>query len=157
MFVHKACVYSTLVCCCCSVAKSCLTFCDPIICSTPGFPVLHCIPEFSQAHVHWVEDTIQLSHPLFPILLLPSVFPSIRIFPMNWLFPSGSKNMGALASSSVLPMNIQDWFLLGLIARDVNAVKYFSKGVVVIYSPTCSVWRSLWLQVFFNTCYDHSF
>ena len=37
---------------CCSVAKSCLTPCDPMDCSTPGFPVLHCLPEFAQTHVH---------------------------------------------------------------------------------------------------------
>ena len=45
---------------------SCLTLCDPMYCHTPGFPVLHHILEFAQAHVHWVDDTIQLSHPLSP-------------------------------------------------------------------------------------------
>ena len=49
---------------CCSVAKSCLTQRDPTDCSTPGFPVLHCLPEFAQTHVHWVSDDIQPSHPL---------------------------------------------------------------------------------------------
>ena len=39
---------------------------DPMDCSTPGFPVLHYLPEFAQAHVHWIGDTIQLSHPLPP-------------------------------------------------------------------------------------------
>jgi len=38
--------------CCCSVAESCLTLCDPMDCSTPGFPVLHSLPEFAQTHVH---------------------------------------------------------------------------------------------------------
>ena len=38
--------------CCCSVAKSCLTFCDPMDCSMPGFPVLHHLPEPAQTHVH---------------------------------------------------------------------------------------------------------
>ena len=38
--------------CYCSVAKLCLTLCDPMDCSTPGFPVLHHLPEFAQTHVH---------------------------------------------------------------------------------------------------------
>ena len=50
--------------CCCSVTQSCPTLCDPMDCSTPGFPVLHHLPEFSQTHVHWVSDAIQPSHPL---------------------------------------------------------------------------------------------
>ena len=49
-------------------------------CSTPGFLVLHCLPEFAQTHVHWVSDAIQQSYPLsYPLLLQPSVFPSIRV------------------------------------------------------------------------------
>ena len=50
--------------CYCSVTKSCLTLCDPMDCSTPGFPVLHYPLEFAQTHVHWVGDAIQPSHPL---------------------------------------------------------------------------------------------
>ena len=46
-----------------SVTQSCLTHCDPIDCSTPGLPVNHQIPEFTQTHVHWVGDAIQPSHP----------------------------------------------------------------------------------------------
>ena len=82
--------------CCCSVAQSCLTLCDPMECSTPGFPVLHHHPQFAQIHVHWVQwchPAISSSHHL---LLLPSVFASIRVFssesalpirwPMYWSF-----------------------------------------------------------------------
>ena len=47
-----------------SVAQSCLTLCDPVHCSTPGFPVHHQLLEFTQTHVHWVSDAIQPSHPL---------------------------------------------------------------------------------------------
>ena len=47
-----------------SVAQSCLTLCDPINCSTPGLPVHHQLPEFTQIHVHQVSDAIQPSHPL---------------------------------------------------------------------------------------------
>ena len=60
---------SLLLCsssCCCSVAKSCLILCDPMNCSTPGFPLLHCLPEFAQTHVHWVGDAIQPSNLLSP-------------------------------------------------------------------------------------------
>ena len=52
--------------------------CDPMNCGTPGFPVLHYLPKFAQTHVHWVNDAIQPFHPLLPLLLLPSVLPSIR-------------------------------------------------------------------------------
>ena len=48
--------------------------------STPGLPVHHRLPEFTQTHVHWVGDTIQPSHPCRPLLLPPSIFPSIKVF-----------------------------------------------------------------------------
>jgi len=63
-----------------SVAQSCLTLCDPMNCSTPGLPVHHQLPEFTQTHVHWVGDAIQPSHPLWSLLLLPPIPPSIRVF-----------------------------------------------------------------------------
>ena len=68
-------------CCCCSVAKSCPTLCDSMDCSTPGFPVLHYLPEFAQIHVHWVSDAIS-SHLILchPFSYCTSVFPSIRVF-----------------------------------------------------------------------------
>ena len=50
--------------CCCSIPESWLALCDPMNCSTPGFPVLHYLPKFAQTHVHWVGDAIQQSHPL---------------------------------------------------------------------------------------------
>ena len=53
-----------LHCCCCSLAQSSPTLCDPMGCSTPGFPVLHYLPEFAQIHVRWVGAAIQSSHPL---------------------------------------------------------------------------------------------
>ena len=56
-----------MLCCCCLVTQSCLTLCDPMDCITPGFPVLHCLLEFAQTHVHWVNDAIQPSHPLLPL------------------------------------------------------------------------------------------
>ena len=49
---------------CFTVTQLCPTLCDPMDYSTPGFSVLHCLPEFAQTHVHWVNDAIQPSHPL---------------------------------------------------------------------------------------------
>ena len=63
-----------------SVPQSCPTLCDPMNHSTLGLPVHHQLPEFTQTHVHWVSDTIQPSHPLRPLLLLPSIPPSVRVF-----------------------------------------------------------------------------
>ena len=51
---------------CCSVTQSCHTLCNPLICSTSGFPVHQYLPEFAQTHVYWVGDAIQPSHPLLP-------------------------------------------------------------------------------------------
>ena len=52
-----------------SVTQSCLTLCDPMNLSTPGLPIHHQLPEFTQTHVHWVGDAIQPSHP--PLCLSP--------------------------------------------------------------------------------------
>ena len=52
---------SIYICGCCSVIKLCAILCDPMDCSTPGFPVLHCLPDLAQTHVHWVRDAIQPS------------------------------------------------------------------------------------------------
>ena len=101
--------------------------------STPGFPVLHYIPEFAQTHVHWVSDAIQPSL-LLALLLLPSVFPESRSFPVSWFFASSGQSMGALAS--VLPMNIQGWFPLEL----TGLISLMSKGLSRVFSST-TVWK----------------
>ena len=67
-------------CCCCSVAQLCLTPRNAMDCSMPDFPVLHCLLEFAQTHVHWVGDAINHLILCCPLLLLPSIFPSIRVF-----------------------------------------------------------------------------
>ena len=67
-------------CCCCSVAQSCPTLCDPMACSTPGFPVLCHLPELLRlmsTELMMPSNHLILCHPL---LLLHSVFPSIRVF-----------------------------------------------------------------------------
>ena len=63
-----------------SVAQSCLTLCHSMDCNTPGLLVHHQLPESTQTHVHWVGDAIQHLILCHPLLLLPSIFPSIRVF-----------------------------------------------------------------------------
>ena len=94
----------------------CVQLCNPMDCSAPGFPVLHCLPEFAQTHVHWVGDAIQPPHLILChiLLLLPSIFPSIRVFSNESALRIRRPKFGSLASATVLLMNIQDWFPLGL-------------------------------------------
>ena len=63
-----------------SVAQSCPALCSPVDGSTPDFPVHHQLPEHAQTPVHQIGNAIQPSHPLLSPSLLPSIFPSIRIF-----------------------------------------------------------------------------
>ena len=63
-----------------SVAQSCLTLCNPVDCSTPGLPVHHQLPEFTQTHVHRISDAIQPSHPLSSPSPPAPIPPSIRVF-----------------------------------------------------------------------------
>ena len=91
-----------------SVTQSCPTLCDPMNHSTPGLPVHHQLPEFTQTHVHQVGDVIQPSHPVVPFSSCPQSFPASGSFPMSQLFASGGQSIGVSASASVLPMNIQD-------------------------------------------------
>ena len=96
-----------------SVAQSCPTFCDPMNSSTPGLLVHHQLQEFTQTHVHWVSDGIQQSHPLLspspPTFNLSQhqVFWNESALHIRW------PNIGVSASTSVLSMNIQDWFPVG--------------------------------------------
>ena len=75
------------------VAQSCLILCEPMDCSTPGLPVHHQLPELAQTHVHQVSDAIQPSHPLSSFLLLPSIFPSIRVFSNKSVLESGGQRL----------------------------------------------------------------
>ena len=61
-----------------------------------------------------IDSVMPFNHLILycPLLLLPSIFPSIRVFQMSWLFTSGGQRIRVSASVSVLPRNIQDWFLL---------------------------------------------
>ena len=111
-----------------SVTKSCLTLCHPRDHSTPGFPVLHYLPEFVQTHVQWVSDSIQPTHLLFLLLLLPSIFPSIRVFskelalcmrwPKYWSFSISLSN-----KYSVLVFFGIDWFEFLVVQGSLKSVR----------------------------------
>ena len=112
-----------------SVTQSCPTLCEPVDCSTPGLPVHHQLPEFTQTHVHCISDAIQASHPLSS----PSP-PAFNLSQHQGLFQWVSSSPGGQsirASASVLPMNIQDWFPLGWTGR----ISLQSKGLSRV-SPT---------------------
>ena len=91
-----------------SVTQSCPTLCNPRNHSTPGLPVYHQLPEFTQTHVHRVGGAIQPSHPLLsPFFSCPQSLPASGSFQMSQLFASGGQRIGVSASASVLPMNTQ--------------------------------------------------
>ena len=69
--------------------------CDPMTCSTPGLPVHHQLPEFTQTHVHWVDDAIQPSHPLsFPSPPTFNLSQHQDLLPMSQLFTPGGQSIG---------------------------------------------------------------
>ena len=117
-----------------SVAQWCPTLCNPIDCSTPGFPVHHQLPELAQTHVHGVGDAIQPSHPLLSPSPPAFIFPSIRIFSNESVLWSGGQMIGT--SASALPKNTQSWFSLGL--TGLNSLQ--SKGLSRVFSNT-TVWK----------------
>ena len=114
-----------------SVTQSCPTLCNPMDC-TPGLPVHHQLLKFIQTHVHWVGDTIQTSHPLSS----PSP-PAFNLSQHQGLFKcqffaSGGQSTGVSISASVLPVNIQNWFLLGW----TGWISLLSKGLSRVFSST---------------------
>ena len=116
-----------------SVAQSCLTFCDPMNHSTPGLPVHHHLPEVTQTQrpsSWWCHPAISSS--VVPFSSCPQSLPASGSFPMSQLFASGGKSIGVSASTSVLPMNIQDWFPLGWTAW----FSLLSKGLWGVFSNT---------------------
>ena len=92
-----------------------------------------------------------------PLLLLPSIFPSVRVFSMSQLFVSGGQSIGVSASVSVLPMNIQDWFPLGLAGLISLQPKELSSLLQHI-SKASILLRSAFFMVQLTTCIlSHSF
>ena len=123
-------------CCCCSVAQPFLSLCDPMNCSTPGFPVLHYLQEYAQTQVHWVNDAIQSSHLLSPhsppvlnVSQHQGLFHELALhirWPKYWSF-----------SFSISPSNeIQSWFPLGL----SGLISLLSKWLSRVFSNT-TVWK----------------
>ena len=102
-----------VLCCCCLVPKLNPTLCDPVDCSTLGSPVL---PSLSPAQTQ--RPSSRRYHPtissfVVPSFFCPQSFLASRSFPKRQFFSSGGQGIGASASASVLPMNIQGWFPLG--------------------------------------------
>ena len=117
--------------------------CNPMDCSTPGFPVLHYLPELAQTYVHWVNDAIQLSDSLsLPFLLLPSVFPSIRVFSKELALHIRWPKHWSFSFSISPPVNIQDWFSLGF----TGLISLLSKGLSRVFSSITA-----WKYQFFST------
>ena len=113
-------------------SRSCLTFCNPMDCSTPGLLVHHQLPEPTQIQVQGVGDAFQPSHPLsFPS---PPAFnlSQHQSFPLSQLFALGSQSIGVSASASVFPVNIQGWFPLGL----TGLISLQSKRLSRVFSST---------------------
>ena len=128
-----------------SVAQLCPTPCDPMSRSTPGLPVHHQLLEFTQTHVHVhefaqthdrVSDAIQPSFSFIPFSFCPQSFPASGCFPMNQFFTWGGRSIGVSASASVVPVNIQGWFPLGL----SGLISLLSEGLSRIFSST-TVWK----------------
>ena len=135
--------------CCCSVARSCPTLCYPMNCSTPGFPVLHHLtftiftftsPNGEETPSGVSSNSCPLSwwsHPTASSFVIPFAscfhsFPASGSSPMSQLFPSGGQSIGTSASASVLPMNIQDLFPLGL----TGLITLQSKRLKILFSNT---------------------
>ena len=106
-------------------------FAIPWTASSPGFPIHHQLLELAQTLVHWVSDAVQPSHPPSP----PSP-PAVNHFQhqsfFQWVIASGGQSIGASASASVLSMNIQVWFPLGL----TDLISLLSKGLSTVFSNT---------------------
>ena len=121
-------------------------------CSTPGFPVLHYLLEFALTHVHWVHHAIQLSCPPVIPFSSPQSLLASGSFPMSRLFASSGQSIGTATSASVLPMNIQNWFPLGL----TGLISLQSKGLSRVFSNSSKasiLWRSAFFMVRLSRSY----
>ena len=95
------------------------------------------------------ESLVPSTHLIFccPLLLLLSVFPSLRVFPTSQVFTPDGQNIGASASASVLPVNIQDWFPLGW----TGWISLQAKGLSRVFSST-TIWKTLSISRLFIFC-----
>ena len=123
-----------------SVAQSCLTLCNPMDCSTPGLPVHHQLPEFTQTHA--IEWVMPFNHLILcrPLLLPPSIFPSIRVFsdesalrirwPKYWSF---SFNISSSSEYSGLISLRRDWLdLLAVQGTLKSLVQHHSSKALIL-------------------------
>ena len=126
-------VNSTSISCCWSIAKSCPTPCNPNELQHTRFPCPSPTPgacSNSCPLSHWCHPAISSSDASF--FSCTQSFPVSRSFPMSQIFTSGGPSIGASTSSSVLLMNIQDWFPLGL----TDLISMQSKGLSRVFSNT---------------------
>ena len=125
------------------VTQSCPTLCDPMACSTPGLPVHHQLLELAQTHA--IESVTPSNHLILcrSLLLLPSLFPSTRVFSSESVLHIRRPKIGVSVSASVLPLNIQDWFPSGW----TGLISLQSKGLSRVFSKT--LYSSPW------TLYSH--
>ena len=114
----------------CSAAQSCLPLCDPMDCSSQAS--LSFIISWSLLKLMSIKSVMPSNHLILcrPLLLLPSIFPSIKVFSNESALSSGGQSIEA--SASVLPMNTQDWFPLGL----THLISLQSKGLSRVFSNT---------------------
>ena len=136
-------------------SKLCPTLCDPMDCKRARLPCpLLSLSEFAQTHVHWVSDAIQASHPVAPFCFCPQSFPASGSFPIGQLFASGGQSIGASASVSVLPMNIQDWLPLGW----TDLISLQSQGTLKSLLQHHSLKASfLWCSAFFMIQFSYPY
>ena len=122
-----------------SVAQSCPTLCDPMNHSTPGLPIHHQLPEFTQTRVHWVSDPIQPSHPLLspsPPALILSQHQGPQ---MSQLFASGGQSIGAAASTLILRNEHPGLISFRMDWLDLLAVQGTLKSLLQHHSSKASI------------------
>ena len=97
-----------------SITQSCLTLCDSMDCSTPGFPVHHPTPRACSNSCPLSQLChLTISSSVVPFSFCHQFFPASEYVPIGQFFTSGGQSIGVSASASVPPMTIQDWFPLG--------------------------------------------
>ena len=148
----------SLSCCCCSVAQLCLTLCDLMDCSASGLHIPHHLLKFAQVHVHCIG--MPSSHLIFwhPLLLFPSLFPTIRVFstelavhirwPKYWSFSFSISPSSEY--SGLISLNI-DWFLSPCCWKDSQKSspaprfkEINSLALCLLYGPALTNTRDQW-------------
>ena len=137
----------------CSVIKLCLTLCDPTNCSMPGLPVLLCLPEFAQTHVHWVSEAIQLSHPLLPTSPFALSFSPYQglfqwVNSLHWVF-------------EVLELQLQhqsfQWIFRTKFPLGLTSLILLFKGLSRVLQQHSSKALILWCSAFFMVHLSHPY